>query len=308
MVNIISLYTPFLQWLMEIVGFKPQRVEIEPGTILNFWVPIETTKKETQNHNKKPVVVLLHGFAANGILTWQFQVLALRKTYRVYVPDFLFYGDSITDKSDRTVDFQAECMAKGLGKLGVERCTLVGFSYGGIVGFKMAEKYPHLVESLVVTGSVIALTQSISNAALERIGFKCWADYLLPSSGNDVKLLLDIASYKFPWLPKFVYEDFLETMFNYRKEKIELLEASVISDVAFNIPRYTQKISLLWGENDRIFDMETAQNLKCQVAEKATMQSIGKAGHLVHLEKPFIYNRQLKEILASLTEEKGYQK
>ncbi|GAV83762.1 Abhydrolase_6 domain-containing protein, partial [Cephalotus follicularis] len=303
MMNIFSLYTPFLHWLMNLVGVKPQRIEIEPGTILNFWVPIETTNKETQNHNKKPVVVLLHGFGANGILTWQFQVLALAKKYRVYVPDFLFFGDSITDKSERTVDFQAECMAKGLGKLGVERCTLVGLSYGGMVGFKMAEKYPNLVESLVVTCSVMALTQSISNTALEGLGFKCWADFLLPNSVDGIKVFFDIASYKFPWLPKFVYKHFFETMFDNRNERSELLDALVISDEDFYIPRYTQRIRLLWGENDSIFDMETAQNLKDQAGEKARLQSIEKAGHLVNMERPFIYNRQLKEILASLVEE-----
>jgi pimeloyl-ACP methyl ester carboxylesterase len=63
-------------------------------------------------------------------------------------------------------------MAKGMRKLGVERCTLVGHSYGGTIGFKMVEMYLDLAESLVVTCSVTALTQSLSSSALERFGFK----------------------------------------------------------------------------------------------------------------------------------------
>jgi len=31
------------------------------------------------------------------------------------------------------------------------------------------------------------------------------------------------------------------------------------------------------------------------------LQSISKAGHLVHLERPCVYNRCLKEFLASVT-------
>jgi pimeloyl-ACP methyl ester carboxylesterase len=31
------------------------------------------------------------------------------------------------------------------------------------------------------------------------------------------------------------------------------------------------------------------------------LQSISKAGHLVHLERPCVYNRRLKEFLASVT-------
>lgn len=37
-----------------------------------------------------------------------------------------------------------------------------------------------------------------------------------------------------------------------------------------------------------------------QLGEKATFQGIKKAGHLVHLERPCVYNRNLKLFLASL--------
>lgn len=36
-----------------------------------------------------------------------------------------------------------------------------------------------------------------------------------------------------------------------------------------------------------------------QAGEKATLKAIKKAGHLVNLERPCIYNRELKRILAS---------
>jgi pimeloyl-ACP methyl ester carboxylesterase len=35
-----------------------------------------------------------------------------------------------------------------------------------------------------------------------------------------------------------------------------------------------------------------------QLGEKTMLQSISKAGHLAHLERPCIYNRRLKEFLA----------
>ncbi|KAE8683494.1 hypothetical protein F3Y22_tig00111207pilonHSYRG00190 [Hibiscus syriacus] len=172
--SFINIYKFFLHYVLKLAGIRPQKIEIESGTILNIWVPTETTQK--------PAVVFLHGFALDGILTWHFQALALAKDYSVYVPDFVFFGDSSTDRTLRSVEFQAECIAKGLKKLGVEKCILVGFSYGGIVGFKIAEVYPELVESMVVSCSVIALTESISKARLDHLGFKRWADYLLPDS------------------------------------------------------------------------------------------------------------------------------
>jgi pimeloyl-ACP methyl ester carboxylesterase len=191
MVNFFAVYRLLLRGLMRLAGVKPQMVEIEPGTVMNFWVANDANNKASK---PKPAVVFLHGFAADGIITWQFQA----------------FGGSLTDKSERSPEFQAECVAKGLRKLGVERCTLVGLSYGGMVGFKMADMFPDLVESLVVTCSVMALTESISAASLERIGFKSWPEYLLPDSVKGVELLFDIATYKLPNIPNFIYKHYFE--------------------------------------------------------------------------------------------------
>ncbi|KAH0720929.1 hypothetical protein KY289_006264 [Solanum tuberosum] len=39
--------------------------------------------------------------------------------FTVYVPDLLFFGDSITTRPERSTSIQAECLAKGMMKLGV---------------------------------------------------------------------------------------------------------------------------------------------------------------------------------------------
>ena len=121
MVNIFAVFKPLLRGLMKLAGVRPQRVEIEPGTVMIFWVPNETPKKSKNtnesdtntkpNKPNKPAVVFIHGFAADGIITWQFQVLALARKFKVYVPDLLFVGRSITDRSERPPEFQAECVA-----------------------------------------------------------------------------------------------------------------------------------------------------------------------------------------------------
>lgn len=210
--NVFTLLMPIVQGVMKLAGVTPQKVEIEPGTVMNFWVPTETINNKSQRLIKKPPVMLLHGFFTNGILTWLFQVLALTRNYAVYVPDLLFFGDSVTDKPERSTSFQAECLAKGLTKLGVESCTVVGFSYGGIVAFKLAELYPDLVESIVVSGTVPELTRSISDATLERAGFSRWSDFLMPETVEGLKLLLSIGSHTslLARFPRFVYRDFLE--------------------------------------------------------------------------------------------------
>lgn len=221
MVNLVALQRPLLHGLMKMAGVRPYMVELEPGTAMNFWVPNETLDKPKKGQKPtvkasptKPVVVLVHGFAAEGIVTWQFQIGALSKKYSVYVPDLLFFGGSATDKADRSPTLQAECLAAGLRKLGVERCTVVGFSYGGMVGFKLAELYPDMVRALVVSGSILAMTCSVSDETMERLGCGSSSELLLPSSVKGLKTLLSIAAHKKLYFPDRLHKDFLE-VFNF---------------------------------------------------------------------------------------------
>ncbi|KAM0945974.1 putative alpha/beta hydrolase-1 [Dioscorea sansibarensis] len=298
MVNWVEAQKPLLHGLMKFAGLRQTSIEIEPGTIMNFWLPKEKLGDNKKDNNEKPVVVLVHGFAAEGIVTWQFQVNSLIKKYAVYVPDLIFFGGSMSKSEQRSPGFQAECLGIALDQLGVEKCTVVGFSYGGMVAFKLAEMKPEMVESLVVSGSVIAMTDSISETGLERLGFSSSAELLLPESVKGLKALLSVAAYKNLWFPDCLYRDYLKVMFKNRKERAELLEGLVVSNKDAVVPSLPQRILLLWGENDNIFNIDLANKMKEQLGEKTTVQGIEKAGHLVHLERPFAYNHCLKEFLA----------
>ncbi|XP_051127256.1 uncharacterized protein LOC127248778 [Andrographis paniculata] len=318
MVNLVAAQKPLVHALMKMAGITQHALEIEPGTVMTIWVPSETIKKPKKSNKTtspsdaaaaaagttkptKPVVVLIHGFAAEGIVTWQFQVGSLTKKYAVYVPDLVFFGGSTTERGERSPEFQAECVVKGLRKLGVERCTVVGFSYGGMVAFKMAEKQPELVAAVVVSGSILAMTDSISKTTLSELGFSSSSELLLPTSVEGCKALLKVACYKKLWFPDRLHKDFLEVMFNNRKERGELLDGLLVSNKEHTpIPNFSQRIHLLWGENDQIFNLELAKNMKEELGDNATFEGIKKAGHLVHLERPCVYNRCLKRFLATL--------
>jgi len=166
----VDLQKPLLYRLMKLAGVIPYTVELEPGTKMNFWIPKETLKKTKKSDKNfavepqkptKPVLLFIHGFAAEGIVTWQFQVGSLAKKYSVYIPDLLFFGGSYSDNADRSPAFQAHCLVKSLRILGIEKFTLVGFSYGGMVAFKIAEEYPEMVQAMVVSGDYYILDDSI---------------------------------------------------------------------------------------------------------------------------------------------------
>ncbi|CAI9286753.1 unnamed protein product [Lactuca saligna] len=306
--NVFVVLTPLIHGIVKLAGLTPQTIEIEPGTLMNIWVPKEIVTKYDGKivyvPPTKPAVLLLHSFAMDGIFTWFSQVLALTREYSVYVPDFLFFGGSITDKNERSASFQAEFVAKGLKKLRVEKVTLVGLSYGGMVGFKIAQLYPNLVNSVVMSATVTELTKSISLDSYKRLGLSSWSDLLMPTTVEGLKRMFSVGFHKLPWLPDFFYRNILETMFSNRKERNELLDCLVVPDTDVTSDTdYSQGIHMLWGDDDKIFDLDLANTMKIRLGEKTTLDWIKDAGHLVPLEKPFTYNKRLKSILECVTKD-----
>lgn len=210
MVNLMKVVNPVVGFLLKFYGLSAQTVEIEPGTVIHFWKPARIIKNKKKYRQTKPALVLLHGFGATGVLTWLFQIAAFSKKYAVFVPDLLFFGGSATDSTDRSPAFQADCLAKALKLLGVESCAVVGCSYGGIVGSKMALLDPKLVKCLVLSNSNLALTESHSEEAFERVGITSWPELLLPDTAEGLKKLLRVIVYKRPWFPNWAYKHFLE--------------------------------------------------------------------------------------------------
>jgi len=233
MVNFIEAQKPLLSRLMKMAGLRPIEVELEPGTTMHVWAPkhhvgkkgttvspLEPTaadakkkkKKEKKSPESRPNVVLIHGFASEGNVTWQFNFGVLVSRYNLYIPDLMFFGKSTTASADRSPDFQAECVAGALARLGVARCDVVGFSYGGMVAFKLAEARPELVRSLCVSGSVVAMTDAVNRETMERLGAGSSAELLMPDTLKGLKALLSVSMYKKMWFPDRFYKDYLKVI------------------------------------------------------------------------------------------------
>ncbi|KAF8657620.1 hypothetical protein HU200_059768 [Digitaria exilis] len=300
--------------LGKMAGLRCRAVTVDDaGTVMSIWAPkdklpptatessVKMKKEERRysSNSSRLSVVLFHGFAGDGIFTWVLQVVALAKHYDVYVPDLLFFGGSTSypASTDRSPAFQAECVAAALRRLGVKRCAVVGFSYGGFVAFRMAEAHPGLVASVVATGSLVDMPRSTGDAILRRLGAVSLAELLLPHDVAGLRSLFAAGTHRKWWFPDTILKDYLELMIFNRKQRTELLEGMVTSDEDASAPSFRQDILLLWGENDSIFPMELASKLKEQLGAKATLRSISMAGHLVMLERPRVFNRRLREFL-----------
>ncbi|KAM0838564.1 hypothetical protein ACQ4PT_060898 [Festuca glaucescens] len=214
MVNWVQVYRKHVLTLVaKSAGLREHAVDVDDaGTVINFWLPRHKAQEGTQKQIKLPVV-LVHGFAGDGIMTWWLQVGALSRSLyylKKIRPDLINFGGSTSPSPDRSVGFQVRCLAAALQKLGVAACDVVGFSYGGPVVFEMAAVHPGLVRSVVVSGGRISFTDVAIDAMLGRFGARTLTGLMLPESIQGVRSLLSVAMYMKLSFPRRFLEDFLK--------------------------------------------------------------------------------------------------
>ncbi|XP_056022613.1 epoxide hydrolase 4-like [Ostrea edulis] len=99
----------------------------------------------------KPLMLLVHGFPEFWY-SWRHQLKEFSKEYRVVAIDQRGYGDS--DKPSGIYNYTREKLSQDIKQLipalGYRNCILVGHDWGGAVVFYFANKYPEMVEKLIV--------------------------------------------------------------------------------------------------------------------------------------------------------------
>lgn len=95
------------------------------------------------------VALLLHGWGGSGKVMQP--VADLLTGYKVILPDMYGFGKS--EEKDTDLDGYVDGVIEILKGEKVDRCTVVGHSFGGRVGIRLAVRYPDLVAELVLIDS-----------------------------------------------------------------------------------------------------------------------------------------------------------
>jgi len=282
------------RWISQ--GLEPRKIQLNNGTDLHCWVL--QSKNPHEEKQQRPVLLLIHGFGADGQTGWDDQICNLGKHFDLLIPDLIFFGESSTTSSERTEIFQAECLRNMLHCLAVESVIVVGHSYGGFVAFWMAHKYPSLVRRLVIVSSAICMTPATNDPLLKAFGSSNIKDFLLPNDAGELKRAMNLTFYKMPWIPGILYKDLLQTMGGNKEQRAELSDAVVIGTKESQpLPRVNQEVLLVWGEKDLIFPLEEAYFLQRHIGEKAKVVVINECGHVPSLEKPTELNEIMLKFL-----------
>ncbi|PQP99250.1 uncharacterized protein Pyn_27470 [Prunus yedoensis var. nudiflora] len=160
----VSLYAIYVRRCFAASGLSQQTLQLDNETTLQFWGPNPKFSQATQ---KKPSLVLIHGFGPVAMWQWRNQVQFFSPRFNVYVPDLVFFGDSTTKSAERSEVFQAASVAKLMEKAGVERFSVIGTSYGGFVAYHVARMWPERVEKVVIASSGVNMRRGDNEKLLE---------------------------------------------------------------------------------------------------------------------------------------------
>ncbi|XP_061374950.1 uncharacterized protein LOC133317139 isoform X2 [Gastrolobium bilobum] len=301
--SIASLYNGYLRRCFAAAGLSSQIINVDDETTVHFWGPEPKPRNET-NPNQKPSLVLIHGFGPSAIWQWRQQVQFLAPHFNLYVPDLIFFGESTTKSKERSETFQAACVGKLLDKLEVKRFHVVGTSYGGFVAYHLAKNFgEERVEKVVIASSGVNMKKNHNVALLQRAELDKIEDLMLPSTPGHLRKLMSLSISKPPptMVPDFFLKDFLNKLYSEnRKEKMELLVGlSLGREDSPDISPLKQEVLVIWGENDQVFPVQIAKELKEVISKKARLEFIKEASHVPQIEKPGEFNNIVLNFLRS---------
>ncbi|TVU37807.1 hypothetical protein EJB05_11143, partial [Eragrostis curvula] len=270
-------------------GLRPVAVPVpaspddDPSaTTVHMWVPARRPPRNP--------LLLLHGFGASA--TWQWAPYLrplIAAGFDPIVPDLVFFGASCTRLPDRTDAFQAAAIKKAMDAIGVPSFGLVGVSYGGFVGYRMAAMFPDAVRKVALVCAGVCLEEKDLAAGLFPVATVGEAAQLLvPRRPEEVRRLVRLTFVRPPLImPSCFLWDYIKVMGSgYIQEKTELLYSLIEGRQLSTLPKLTQPTLLIWGEQDLVFPMELAHRLNRHLEGNSRLVVIKNAGHAVNLEKP----------------------
>ncbi|PKA50767.1 hypothetical protein AXF42_Ash017646 [Apostasia shenzhenica] len=294
-------------------GLRPSVVDLDGGrTTIRCWSPL------SPDPESRPSLLLIHGFGANAMWQWASYVRSLlRAGFDLYIPDLLFFGGSVTTRFERNEVFQAECVMAAIKAMGVQRLrAVVGVSYGGFVGHRIAAMYPAAVERVVLICAGVCLEEKDLGEGMFVVNDLAEAaSILVPQTPERLRQLVRLSHCRPPpLLPTCFLADYIHvsgaepyhTFWNaitwrflamctdYVDEKTELIFALIRDRKLSDLPKISQAsfypvvvnpTLIIWGEQDRIFPLELGRRLKRHLEGNSQIAVIKNAGHAVNLEK-----------------------
>lgn len=249
-----------------------------------------------------PPVLMLHGWPETWYC-WRHLIPAVAASRTVYAPDLLGWGESDKPEGDYSVPAMVRRLKGFLDALGIERATLVGHDWGGILSYPFALRYPEAVDRLVIVNAAFHRRPPIAPLhryyfhlpRLPELHFRLFGDALI----RGIIRWWAWSHAAFPPEVIAVYQEAFRRP-GAHAATLRYYRASSVSGMwrrrRYRGPQITAPLLAVWGERDPVLPLRATEYLK-EDLPGARVVRVSGAGHFPHEEQPEQVTRLLVAFL-----------
>lgn len=235
---------------------------------------------------RKGTLLFLHGWGSNSPLWFSSSTSFAEKGYELYFVDLPGFGKSQIPKRPFQLQDYADSITGFMEKLGIVNPVLIGHSFGGKTGVRIASRKTTPLAGLILVDS--SGLPHTSFATQTKIGIaKTIKPFMeLPFMRGVKSSLLKLSGSD----DYIAFPELRETFVNIIREHIE-----------FELPQITTKTLIVWGGDDEnsytpVNDVSVFERL----IPHADAHIIQNAGHYSFLDNPTEFHDTVLEFLKSI--------
>lgn len=240
-----------------------------------------------------PPLVLLHGYVGDGVATWRRQIDALADEFTVVAWDAPGAGHSSDPPESFGIAGYADCLARFITELGLERPHLAGLSFGGAMALALAGRHAAIPKTLILASAYAGWAGSLPVEVAEQRLRQALELSTLPRDDFVDALLPTMFS---PTTPRAAVEEFGASLRRFHPEGFRALARASAEDLRPLLGNIAAPTLLVYGDNDVRAPLRVAEDLRVAIAA-STLVVLPGAGHCCNIEAPEDFNREVREFL-----------
>lgn len=258
-------------------------------------VSIEGTAVAYRRAGLGPPLVLLHGFTQDSRV-WRPQLAGLADAFTVVAWDAPGAGESDDPQEPYGLADWADCLARFMDEVGLDRATIGGVSWGGLLAQELYARHTARVNSLVLVDTYAGWTGSLGpSIASERLAASV-RDSALPPAEFVPRYLPGMFG---PAVPAAVRNELATIMADTHPRGFRLMAAALAhANTGELLPTIAVPTLLIWGDADVRSPLAIAHEFHAAIPG-STLVVIPGAGHICNLERPDAFNLAVQEFFGA---------
>ena len=216
----------------------------------------------------KPYLLLLHGMGMNGRTNWMNQIPELSQKFNLLVPDLVYFGESTTDSSNVSPEFQARQIRKAIDMLEIhDTIHIVGFSYGGLVAAILNSQFSSRIGSIVIVDAPLKYyTVAMADSMARAVGVESINRIITPTNKKEFKAMQKaVMSYSLP-IPGFIRKKVIRYVFlpsrELREKQLDYLAQHEQHYLQMDYKLQEHRVMFVWGAKDGVIPVHVGKMLQ----------------------------------------------